>query len=105
MVYIPDMRLMAALFISATLLLPTPAPASPGREKQAISDDHIHDEVMRRLAADPDVKGGNLQVEVKDGAVTIRGQVDSPRARSKAEKLVKKVRGVRSVNDQLSLPQ
>jgi osmotically-inducible protein OsmY len=106
MMYSPVMRYLAALFVSAFLLFPPPAAHGsplPAREKQAISDDHIHDEVMRRLAADPEVKGGNLQVEVKDGVVTLRGQVDGPKAKAKAQKLVKKVRGVRSVADQLSL--
>jgi len=98
--YIAVMRFLAAFLLGASLLVPAPA-----REKQVISDDHIHDEVMRRLVADPDVKGGNLQVEVKDGVVTLRGQVDSLKARSKAEKLTKKVRGVRNINDQLTLPQ
>jgi len=97
------MRFFAALLAFAVLLL-FASPVS-AREKQAITDDHIHDEVMRRLAGDADVKGGNIEVGVKDGAVTLRGRVDGPKQRAKAEKLVKKVRGVRSVNNQLTVAQ
>src|SRR5947199_3563927 len=97
------MRFFAALLAFAVLLL-FASPVS-AREKQAITDDHIHDEGMRRLAGDADVKGGNIEVGVKDGAVTLRGRVDGPKQRAKAEKLVKKVRGVRSVNNQLTVAQ
>ena len=95
------MRFLAALLSFAFLLFTLPLTGS-AREKQAITDDHIHDEVMRRLADDPEVKGGNIDVQVKDGAVTLRGKVDGPKQRAKAEKLVKKVRGVRSINNQLT---
>ncbi len=98
------MRYLAAFLAFAVLLFTFPLSASP-REKEAITDDHIHDEVMRRLADDPDVKGAQLQVEVKDGTVTLRGQVEGERERAKAQKLAKKVRGVRAVNNQLTYAQ
>ena len=65
--------------------------------KPQVSDDAISDMVRRKLASDPDVKGGNLKVDVKEGVVTIDGVVPHERARSKAEKLTRKVRGVKSV--------
>jgi len=43
------------------------------------SDDQIYNLVRQRLANDPDIKGGALQVEVKDGVVTISGEVDKER--------------------------
>ena len=36
-----------------------------------VSDDTIYDKVRIALASDIDVKGGNLKVDVKDGAVTL----------------------------------
>lgn len=74
---------------------------APGQ--QPMSDDRIYDEVRRKLTNDPDVKGGTLEYEVKDGVVTLRGQVDRAKAISKAEKLAKKVKGVKGVINQLTV--
>jgi len=70
--------------------------------KQA-SDDSIYDEVKRRLAYDADVKGGGLEIEVKDGVVTLRGKVESEKQKQKAEKLAKKVNGVKRVVNEMTL--
>lgn len=66
-------------------------------------DDKIYDDVRRRLANDVDVKGAGLDVSVKSGVVTLRGKVHDQRAREKAEKIAKKVKGVTSVTNQLKL--
>jgi len=70
---------------------------------QAPSDDKIHDEVVAKLAADTDVKGGGLDVTVKGGMVTLKGQVHSQKAKEKAEKIAKKVKGVIGVENQLTI--
>ena len=67
------------------------------------SDDKIYDQVRLKLVSDPDVKGGGLEVLVKDGAVTLRGAVTSDRGKQKAERLAKKVKGVRSVVNELTI--
>ena len=67
------------------------------------NDDRIYDEVRRRLANDVDVKGGALEVTVKNGAVTLAGKVHTPKARDKAERIVKRVKGVTVVANQLTL--
>jgi hyperosmotically inducible protein len=67
------------------------------------NDDRIYDEVRRRLANDPDVKGAGFDVAVKDGAVTLNGNVHDEKAKEKAEKLTKKVKGVTSVVNQLKV--
>lgn len=67
------------------------------------SDGSIYDQVKMRLSADAEVKGGNLEVDVKNGVVTIKGVVPSERAKSKAEKLTKKVKGVGQVVNQLTV--
>ncbi len=66
-----------------------------------ISDDQIHDQVIRKLANDPDVKGGAFQVDVKDGVVTIEGVVEKEKWKDKAEHLTKKVKGVKGVVNKL----
>jgi osmotically-inducible protein OsmY len=67
------------------------------------ADDQIYDEVRRRLANDVDVKGGGLEVIVKNGVVTLRGRVHDNKAKEKAEKLTKKVKGVTGVTNELKL--
>jgi osmotically-inducible protein OsmY len=64
-------------------------------------DDRIYDQVRLRLAGDPDVKGGALEVEVKDGVVTLKGIVRTDKAKAKAEKLVMKIKGSKKVNNEL----
>jgi hyperosmotically inducible protein len=70
---------------------------------QANLDDRIHDEVMAKLANDTEVRGGGLDVTVKNGMVTLKGQVHTEKAKEKAEKLVKKIKGVASVDNQLKV--
>ncbi len=79
------------LFAAAPLLAADKAP----------SDDMIYDLVRRRLASDPTVKGGALDVDVKAGVVTLRGKVELERQKSRAEKIAKKVHGVKSVVNEL----
>jgi osmotically-inducible protein OsmY len=67
------------------------------------TDDRIYDEVRRRLANDVDVKGAGIDVMVKNGAVTMRGKVHAEKAREKAERIAKKVKGVASVKNELKI--
>jgi osmotically-inducible protein OsmY len=65
------------------------------------SDDQIYDMVRRKLADDPVVKGGAMEVEVKDGVVTLKGKVEYDQQKLKAEKLAHKISGVKQVDNQL----
>lgn len=91
----------AAQIASIAALLLTPALAQKGKEKG--KEGAIYDQIKMRLANDPDVKGGNLGVEVKDGVVTLQGKVDKERAKLKAEKIVRKVKGVTQVVNQITV--
>jgi len=44
-----------------------------------------------------------LTVEVKNGEVTLRGKVESERAKNKASKLARKVKGVKNVTNELTI--
>ncbi len=81
------------------LLILAPLSAAP----KQVSDDVLYDNVRRKLANDPLVKGGALDVEVKDGKVTLRGSVESEKQKVRAEKLAKKVSGVKSVVNQITV--
>jgi osmotically-inducible protein OsmY len=66
-----------------------------------VSDDQLYDLVRRKLADDQVVKGGALEVDVKQGVVTLRGKVETSQQKTKAEKLARKVSGVKQVNNEL----
>ena len=71
--------------------------------KQPLTDDAITNNVMIKLANDPVVKGGAFKVDVKDGVVTLRGNVETDRQKEKASKVAKKVKGVKQVNNELTI--
>ena len=64
----------------------------------------MHDQVSMSLTLDHDVRGGGLQVTVVGGAVTLKGRVKDEKARLKATRLAKMIKGVKSVDNQLKLP-
>jgi hyperosmotically inducible periplasmic protein len=70
-------------------------------QKASSSDDRISDQVRMRLATDQDVKGGALDVFVKNGIVTIKGRVDTEKGKNRATRLAKKVKGVKDVDNEL----
>ena len=72
-------------------------------DSKDVSDDALFDNVRRRLASDPVVKGGHLDVDVKDGIVTLRGSVDLEKQKTQAEKAAKKVKGVKKVVNELQV--
>jgi len=88
---------MSAMFKKLILAAVLFVPAYADEKK----DDEIYDKVRLRLAGDPEVKGGGLEVEVKDGVVTIRGIVRTDKAKAKADKLTLKVKGVSRVVNEL----
>ncbi len=68
-----------------------------------ISDDTIYDKVRISLANDIDVKGGALTVDVKQGTVTLSGNVENKSQREKAERIAKKVKGVKRVVNHIEI--
>jgi osmotically-inducible protein OsmY len=90
------MRTLLALLLFLTCAVP----ALPADQKSG-GDDRIFDQVRMRLATDPDVKGGNFDVTVKDGVVTIKGRVDTEKGKNRASKLARKVKGVKQVENDL----
>jgi Predicted periplasmic or secreted lipoprotein len=86
------LSLLIALLLMGTALI--------AADKQ-ISDDAIYDQVRLKLAGDPDVGGRDLQVKVTQGVVELQGSVKKEAYKAKAEKIAKKVKGVKSVVNQL----
>jgi osmotically-inducible protein OsmY len=90
-------RLFLSLVLVFTLFSTTFAAPKP------VSDDFISDTIRQKLAADQVVKGGAIEVVVKDGAVTLRGKVEEERQKKKAEAIAKRVGGVKSVANEIQL--
>lgn len=65
------------------------------------SDDKLYDEVRMKLTHDTTVRGGALEVTVKESVVTLRGKVRQEKQKQKAEKVARKVKGVKDVVNQL----
>jgi osmotically-inducible protein OsmY len=73
-----------------------------GQDSKA--DDKIHDLVMVRLAGDQLVGGaGRIEVSVAGGVVTLKGNVENDKQKARAEHLSKRVKGVKSVDNQLKV--
>jgi osmotically-inducible protein OsmY len=86
--------LLAGLALQALCAAKDPPP---------VTDDTITDQVRIKLASDPVVKGGALQVEVKQGVVTLSGPVEQDKQKEKAEKIARKVKGVKQVVNNLEI--
>jgi len=86
-----SLLLVLALVVPMLLAQGTPA------------DDKLYDAIRTKLANDPDVRGAGIDVTVKNGAVTLKGKVHDDKAKDKATKVAKSVKGVVSVDNQLKL--
>ncbi len=90
------MRLAKYFVALAMLIAPAIAADQP-------TDDQIYDNVRQKLATNRDVKGGGIEVDVKDGVVILRGKVLEAKQKSKAEKITRKVKGVKKVVNELKI--
>ncbi|MCE9658885.1 MAG: BON domain-containing protein [Burkholderiales bacterium] len=66
-----------------------------------IQDSAITATVKTALLADPDVKGLKIDVDTKNGVVTLKGTADKSVNRDRAVAIAKDTSGVKSVDDQL----
>jgi hyperosmotically inducible periplasmic protein len=73
-----------------------------GADKQP-NDDLVRDRVMLKVGSDPDAKVGGLDVEAKQGVVTLTGTVETEAQKDKAGRLARKVKGVKQVINNINL--
>jgi hyperosmotically inducible protein len=66
-----------------------------------VDDATITTKVNAALAADKDLSAVRIDVDTKDGVVTLTGPAPTPEASAQATKIAKNVKGVTSVNNQL----
>jgi len=67
------------------------------------SDEKIRENVCEVLARDSRVDATEVEVEVKDGLVFLRGSVDTRRNKRLAEMMIEDLHGVKDVINQLKL--
>jgi len=77
------------------------AKSAADKAGNAIEDGAITAKVKTALLADPDVKGLAIDVDTKNGVVTLKGTADKPANRDRAVAIAKDTGGVKSVQDQL----
>jgi osmotically-inducible protein OsmY len=77
--------------------------AFPAAAQNPSSDDMIHDRVIRKLVNDPDLKTNALEVTVSDRVVTVTGVVANEKLRSRVEKVIKDVKGVKDVVNRVTV--
>jgi len=69
------------------------------------SDDRIREDVNERLTQHPEVDASEIEVEVKDGVVTLTGTVDERISKRTAEDVAESVSGVKDVHNQIRVQQ
>jgi osmotically-inducible protein OsmY len=67
------------------------------------SDMQLQSDVLDELKWDPAVNAGHIQVEVKDGQVTLAGRVEHYAEKWAAERAAKRVSGVKALADEISV--
>ncbi|MBV8904809.1 MAG: BON domain-containing protein [Acidobacteriia bacterium] len=74
-----------------------------GCGKNGAGDDALANDVKAKLYSDPATKAANINVAVKNGVVTLSGDVPAPDAELAAVKIANGTAGVKSVTDQLKV--
>jgi len=94
------MRKSSALVVVVVAALALAAACGGAR-----SDDAIANEVKAKFFSDAQLKSANLDITVKDGQVTLSGEVPSDAARYAAYKLAADTKGVKQVDDRMTVQQ
>jgi hypothetical protein len=74
-------------------------------EKPGMDDVTLTRKVESEIFRDPDVPKGQVNVNVEDGVVYLRGQVETREQYDKLEHAARRVKGARDVHNLLHLPQ
>ena len=89
---------------STTTVAPTPAASEAlTRAGDAVADAAITAKVKTAFLADPDVKGLQVDVDTRDGVVTLSGALDKTASVDRAGTIAKATEGVKSVENRLTV--
>lgn len=79
------------------------AKASKETVGQSLEDAWIHTKVVAKLIGNSQTPERKINVDVVEGAVTLRGTVDTAEAKAEAERVAKDTDGVKKVTNQLKV--
>jgi osmotically-inducible protein OsmY len=68
-----------------------------------LDDTWIHTKITTKLIGDRDTSAGEINVDVNNNTVTLRGTVDTAAEKAEAERIAKETEGVRRVINQLKV--
>jgi hyperosmotically inducible periplasmic protein len=74
-------------------------------KEAATSDAAITTSIKADYLKDPDLSVFKIDVDTKDGVVTLNGVADTAAAKSRAEKMAGAVKGVKEVRNHLTVKQ
>ena len=77
--------------------------AGRGPQNYKRSDDRISEDINEALTQDPDIDAYNIQVEVQNGEITLKGSVSDRDPKRRAEDIAESVAGAREVQNQLRI--
>lgn len=69
------------------------------------SDDRIREDISERLEDHPRVDASNIEVQVRDGEVTLAGTVPDRNSKRLAEDICEQCRGVKDIHNQIRVQQ
>jgi len=70
---------------------------------QSLEDAWVHTKVVAKLIGNSQTPERKINVDVVDGVVTLRGQVDTAEGKAEAERMAKETDGVKSVKNELKV--
>ena len=88
------MRFVSYLLVLLLALLPLAA-------KDPVTDDHLYDRIRIQIANDREIGGNPIDVKVSNGDVELTGKVKTDKEKIRAEKVTKKVKGVKKVTNNI----
>jgi hyperosmotically inducible protein len=97
------LTLCTALVVGGALIAGSANALGKADEKTPINDSWLTSKTKIALFADARVKGSEINVETTQGAVIIRGKVDTDSAKQAAEGIAKGIDGVKSVKNELQV--
>ena len=69
----------------------------------SINDAWIHTKITSKLIGDKDTPARKINIDVVDGVVTLRGEVNTPNAKDEADRIAKDTEGVKRVRNLLKV--
>jgi type IV secretory pathway VirB10-like protein len=86
----------------AQVPVPVPAP-SPGASNTAPSSTEVELDITTRLLDDPDLRSQAIDVKFSDGTAVLSGRVSTDELKTRADRIVRAIKGVRTVINNISV--